>query len=193
MRIAPATALPGSFLGALTLLLLAGCRLHVERIEVGTPIPVEALRGIRPGVDDLGDVLRRLGPPDRVHYTLGEEILEYRTTLHGARDLRFILPTQWIPIYSVISIARSLLGSFVPSSGEGGEPLPEQGILVSAASGLLEAAAGLIPLNISTDESLAVHTRHRGGEKIRVIIDRRQGRVLRAEIRAQPTSPYPPE
>ncbi len=75
----------------------AGCRLHMSRVDLNSPLSRELYESIELGVHDRGDVLERLGPPDQLAYTPTEIVFDYESASHRGTDLRFFIPSDVFP------------------------------------------------------------------------------------------------
>ena len=71
------------FLAVLVFLLAPGCRLAITGIEVDRPLSLTAFDSIEVGSADRTQVLEELGPPDKVHYTIGEKTVTILRIWHG--------------------------------------------------------------------------------------------------------------
>ena len=89
----PGSAVTISLVG---LLLLPGCGFHLAQVEVNRPFSHTDFEAIEVGRERRDEMLARLGPPDRLTYTLRDEIHEYDTGRHRGTDLRFFVPTELV-------------------------------------------------------------------------------------------------
>ncbi|UCE84807.1 MAG: hypothetical protein JSU66_10640 [Deltaproteobacteria bacterium] len=154
-------------------LLLAGCGFHMAQVEVRRPFPVADFDAIEVGANGRADVLARLGPPDRLSYTLADEVLEYDTGRHRATDLRFFVPSDALRLPG-LGTAMGILGFFF-------EPFEESEAFrqpreLRASTAVLGAVGGLVPFTGGSDV-LTLRGRQLRTDRIRVIVDRETLRV----------------
>jgi hypothetical protein len=96
---------------------LAGCRLHVSRLDLNREITGESFEWLVLGQHHRRDVLARLGPPDRALYTPTELVFDYLAARHRGSDLRFFVPSDVMPgpidPAAVLAVPRFFFDLFV--------------------------------------------------------------------------------
>jgi hypothetical protein len=146
------------------LLLLPACRLHFDAIRTGGSWTVEGVAELEPGRDGRAEVLRALGPPDRVSYTLTDEVFIYRRGGHRGTDLRFLIPGV------AFNFLRPGFAELSPEV-EGEEAFEEEALPITATGTLIDGLfAFMNPL--STEEALGLHGRRLRWDVVRVVLDR---------------------
>ncbi len=178
-------ACPGSPRAALCFLLpfALGCQYRLHLVEVGAPRPSEAVAGIVPGTSHRGDVLHALGAPDRIEYTLTEEVLEYRTTYDKGSDIELLVPTALVQLNAAIGLARGLLEFFLPSFTEP-ERIAETNFVVRGMSLLFGQLASAAPKSPTGEDALVVRGRALQEDVVRVTLDRRSLEVTSVRQRS---------
>ena len=168
-------ACPGSRpLGLLALCLaLSGCRLNMVTVELNTPMPLRAFDAVEVGSATRSDVLERLGPPDRIHYTLDHEVLEWEAARHRGTDIHAILPTQLLPFPGpeiAVSLLISILDPF-ENPDEFAEPFA-----VRFTRFAMNSLVGLNPVG-GTDELMSAYGRDLRLDRVQVLVNRHSRRV----------------
>lgn len=164
----------------LALVVMSGCRLHLEYVEVGRHWEPAAFDQLEIGRSDRGDVLALLGPPDGVSYTLEHEILDYRVGGHRSTDLQFVLPTSAIPGFAFVANYRDLIDFFFPPVDSDGT-FGQRSAGERGASILLGFAQSFIPFS-STEDSLSLYGRRVRYDTLRVVLDRDRLTLLQKEL-----------
>ena len=159
----------------LTCALLSGCTLQIEHYEDGSLFTVEDFERLDIG-DDRGAVLRKLGPPNEVRYTLQNEELHYQTAHRSAADLIFVIPTEFVPGFSIVGRIRGVLGLLFPARGREGDIEKDAGI--NMARSILQIVVGTAG-SPGTADLVSLHGRDVRYDRIRVVISRETGLVQR--------------
>jgi hypothetical protein len=160
-------------LSLVALLLVPGCRFHMAQVEVRRPFSQADFEAVDVDGDDRARLLAELGPPDRLTYTLGEEIHEYEAGRHRGTDLRFFVPGELVRVPglgAVSGILRFFFGAFEE---------PEEfhsAFEVTAGRAAIGAVAGLVPFAGGQDV-LTLRGRQLRHDRIRVVVDRDTLRV----------------
>jgi hypothetical protein len=148
---------------------LTGCRLHVSRLDLNREINSESFEWVALGQHHRGDVLARLGPPDRALYTPTELVFDYLAARHRGSDLRFFVPSDFMPgpidPLVVLAIPRFFFDLFVEPDEFQSSPLEQ---VTRAAA---EAAADAVPF-VSGQDVVTLRGRHLRADQLRVVFDR---------------------
>ncbi len=157
-------------------LVLAGCRLQISAISDGSGWTRADYRAVQVGETNRDGLLARLGPPDRLRYTLREEIHEYQIGDHRGTDLVFISPTQGIPGIAIISRIRAIVAFLFPARLESSDF--QDDFTIRFASSLTSALFSFVPLG--TQDSFSLHNRALRYDVARFVLDRKT-RVVRSK------------
>jgi hypothetical protein len=166
---------------ALLTLGLAGCRLHVDHVRVGTPVDAGTAASLEPGSATLASVLAKVGAPDDVAWIGSEDVLIYESaTLRGTRwtldnpasFANRITPQGFageVVSAALFTATRSIagpLGVAVPTRPPPGRFMPQETPEIMGAVGK--------PLVLNGDES--------GDEQVRFFFDRESSILTRIEV-----------
>jgi hypothetical protein len=148
---------------------LAGCRLHVVRLDHERPLSDETYQWVALGQHQRRDVLARLGPPDRAFYTKTELVFDYLAARHRGSDLQFFVPSDVMPgpidPAAVLAIPRFFFDLFVEPAEF--QPTPMEQVARAGA----QAAADAVPF-VSGQEVVTLRGRHLRVDHLRVVFDR---------------------
>lgn len=169
----------GAVLCLLAVLPLAGCRLHVMRMNVERPLSEQAFQAIELGADDRTAVLARLGPPDRILYGRTEEILVYEAASHRSTDLLFYFPTDVLGGFRVIVPLGALRYFFDPFEEPEGLRPP---LLAEYGRRTVDSTRSLVPFATGID-LLVMHARQLRSDELQVVLDRETRSTLRKTLR----------
>jgi len=153
-----------SSLVALALLVAPACRLHFDSISTGGAWTAEGVQSLTAGADGRADVLRRLGPPDAVTYTLTDEVFFYRRGGHRGSELRLLIPDP------LVNLLRPGLEQLTPEE-EQAEEFDDQAPPVAVTQTLIDRAFGLLN-PVSSEEALALQGRRLRWDVARIVLDR---------------------
>jgi hypothetical protein len=160
------------------LLLLSGCGFHMVQVEVRRPFSRTDFEAIEVGRDHREELLARLGPPDRLSYSLRDEIHEYDTGRHRGTDLRFFVPSDLVRVPGLGAVAGILNFFFAPFE----EPDDfRETFQVSASRAVIGTVAGLVPFG-SGQSVLTLRGRQLRTDRILVAVDRETLRVKRKAL-----------
>jgi len=143
---------------------LAGCRLHVSRLDFNRSLSDESYGWLELGAHGRRDVLARLGPPDRAFYTPTELVFDYLAARHRGTDLRFFVPSDVMPgpidPAAVLAVPRFFFDLFVEPAEF--QPTP----IERAARAGADAAVSAAPF-VSGQDVVILRVDH-----LRVVFDR---------------------
>jgi hypothetical protein len=168
-----------AFASGAAALLLAGCGLHIGRIDDNANVTPDLYHQLVLGDDGRSQVLAKLGPPDRILITPTDEVFEYESEHHRSTDFRIILPTFLIPGPGPGLILGPLHFFFDPfdEPEEFEEELPVRFIRV-----VLNSLIGMAPAS-GTEDLLTLRGRQLRSDVIRVVMDRKSRRVTEKSLR----------
>lgn len=146
------------------MLVAPACRLHFDSISTGGDWTVKGVAALEVGADRRADVLRRLGPPDAVTYTLTDEVFFYRRGGHRGTDLRLLIPDP------LVNLLRPGLEQLTPEPA-GAEEFADQAPTITATGTLIDQAFGLLN-PVSSEEALALQGRRLRWDVARIVLDR---------------------
>lgn len=150
-------------LAALALALAASCRVNLDSIRTGGEWTAEEVSALAVGTDGRADVLRRLGPPDAVFYTLVDEVFVYRRGGHRGTDLRFLFP-------NFFNLLRPGLELLTPGV-EQDEAFEDETAPVMVTNTVIDRVfAFMNPL--ATEEGMALYGRRLRWDVARITLDR---------------------
>ena len=163
-RRAAAAALAVALAGA-----LAGCRLHVSRLDFERPLSDQSYQWLELGQHQRRDVLARLGPPDRAFYTPSELVFDYLAAHHRGTDLRFFVPSDVMPgpidPAAVLAVPRFFFDLFV-------EPEEFQPTTLERVARVgADAAVSAAPF-VSGQDVVILRGRQLRVDQLRVVFDR---------------------
>jgi len=160
-------------------LLLAGCGLHVGRIDDNAHVTPDLYRRIALRDDGRSEVLAKLGPPDRIRFTPEDEVFEYESEHHRSTDFRILLPTFLVPGPGPGFLLGPLRFFFDPfeEPEEFREELPVRFIRV-----VIESLVNMAPSS-GTEDLLTLRGRQLRSDLIRVVVDRESRRVTEKSLR----------
>jgi hypothetical protein len=148
---------------------LAGCRLHVSRLDLNREITGESFEWVELGAHHRRDVLARLGAPDRAFYTRSELVFDYLAARHRGTDLRFFVPSDVMPgpidPAAVLAVPRFFFDLFVEP--EEFEPTTMERLARVGA----DAAVSAAPF-VSGQDVVILRGRQIRVDQLRVVFDR---------------------
>jgi len=166
-------------LGVALVSLLGGCRLHLSQVRENNVIDPAQYQAIGLGQDHRGDILRSLGPPDRVVYGRTELIFDYLWKRHRGTDTRLFVPSEILPGVDPLFPLSVLRYLFDPSE-EPNEFRPN--LVERLAEGLARLATFIVPFANGQDLLILSGYQLRS-DRLRIVFDREslvvQGKSLR--------------
>ena len=158
--------------------------MNVTQITVDRRIEPARFDAIEPGKSSRTQVLASLGPPKEVSYTLVEEVFHYRAAWNRSTNLQFILPTAFLQISGIVSLARGIIvgaaGQVVPED-ESGAQFKDPWFLrfYQFMFGFLVAQS---PVSTGGEETIELQGRRFREETVRIAIDRKTQRVVQKSL-----------
>lgn len=152
---------------ALALLAAPACRVHFDSIRTGGTWTAQDVAALTAGTDRRADVLRCMGPPDAVTYTLSEEVFLYRRGGHRGTDLRLLIPDP------LINLLRPGLEVLSPEGEqmEEEEAFEEEAPAIAVTNTLIDRVFSFMnPL--ATEEAMALYGRRLRWDVARITLDR---------------------
>lgn len=144
-------------------LLGAACRVSFDAIRTGGEWKAQDVSSLAVGTDRRADVLRKLGPPDAVSYTLSEEVFLYRRGGHRGTDLRFLFPN----FFNFLRPAFELVTPAVAQE----EAFEDETVPITVTDTLIDRLfAFMNPL--ATEEGMALYGRRLRWDVARIALDR---------------------
>jgi hypothetical protein len=168
-----------AFAAGAAALLLAGCGLHIGRVDDNSNVTPDLYRRVVVRDDGRSEVLAKLGPPDRILFTPADEVFEYESEHHRSTDFRIILPTFLIPGPGPGLVLGPLHFFFDPFD----EPeVFEEELPVRFIRIVINSLIGMAPSS-GTEDLLTLRGRQLRSDVIRVVIDRKSRRVAEKSLR----------
>jgi len=167
-----------AFAAGAAALVLAGCGLRIGRVDDNRNVTPDLYQQVLLREDGRSEVLAKLGPPDRILFTPGDEVFEYESEHHRSTDFRIILPTFLLPGPGPGLILGPLHFFFDPfeEPEEFEEELPVRFIRV-----VLNSLVGMAP-SAGTEDLVILRGRQLRSDVIRVVLDRESRRVAQKSL-----------